>query len=69
VSHLFYFVEKAETMRKVYVIVTVRLTINQDNGVSTKDVIDEMEYGFTSQTEGADIIDEEISDFEIIDSK
>jgi hypothetical protein len=56
-------------MRKVYVTVTVRLTINQDDGVSIKDVIDEMEYGFTSQTEGADVIDEEISDFEVINSK
>ena len=56
-------------MRKVYVIVTARLTINQDDGVCTKDVIDEMEYGFISQTEGADIVNEEISDFEIIDSK
>ena len=56
-------------MSKVYVIVTARLTINQDNGVSTKDVIDEMGYGFTSQTEGADIVNEEISDFEIVDSK
>ena len=56
-------------MRKVYVTVTCRLIINMDYGIDTKDVIDEMEYGFASQTDGADIIDEEILDFEVTDSK
>jgi hypothetical protein len=56
-------------MRKVYVKVTARLIINMDEGVEVGDVIDEMDYSFTSQTDGADIVETEILASEIEDSK
>ncbi len=56
-------------MRKVYVEVKVRLIINQDDGVETSEVIDEMDYNFDSQTDGANIVDTEVLDYEVTDSK
>ena len=56
-------------MRKTYVDVSVRLIIRADEGVEIKDVIDDMDYNFTSQTEGAEIEDTEINNYEIKDSK
>lgn len=56
-------------MRKVYVEVKVKLIINADDGVEIGEIIQEMDYGFTSQTDGADIVDTEIKDFEVTDSK
>ena len=56
-------------MRKVYVEVVSRIIINMDEGIEVSDVIDEMDYSFNSQTQGADIVDSEIQDFEVMDSK
>ena len=55
--------------RKVYVDVTVRLIINADEGIEICDVISELDYNFTSQTEGAEIEDTEITNHEVTDSK
>jgi hypothetical protein len=55
--------------RKVYVNVTVRLIIRADEGIDINNVLEDMEYDFTSQTEGADIEDTEVQDWEITDSK
>jgi len=56
-------------MRKVYVEIKSRIIINMDEGVDVAEVIDEMDYGFTSQIKGADIVDAEIMDYEVVDSK
>jgi ribosomal protein L12E/L44/L45/RPP1/RPP2 len=56
-------------MRKVNVKVTVDLLIRADEGVSIDEVINEMEYNFTSNTEGADIEDTTIEDSEVTDSR
>jgi len=56
-------------MRKVYVNVAVRLIINIDEGVEVSEVIDEMDYSFKDTTGKADIIDTEIRDHEVTDSK
>lgn len=56
-------------MRKVYVTVTSRLIIDMDEGIEVNEVIDEMDYSFTSKTDGADIVATEIEDFEVNDSK
>jgi hypothetical protein len=56
-------------MRKVYVDVKVRLIINANEGVDISEVIGEMDYNFSSQTEGADIVDTEVMDAEVTDSK
>lgn len=55
--------------RKVYVNVTTRLIINMDEGIKVSDVVSEMDYNFSSQTEGAEIVDTEIRDHEVKDSK
>jgi len=56
-------------MRKVYVIVTTRLIVEMDEGIDINEVLADMDYDFTSRTEGADIIDTEIYEQEIVDSK
>ncbi len=56
-------------MRKVYVTVTATLIIEMDEGIEVSNVIDEMDYNFTSTIEGADITDTQIIDHEVTDSK
>ena len=56
-------------MRKVYVTVTTRLIIRADEGVNIGGVLDDMDYHFKSQTEGAEIEDSDIQDWEVTDSK
>ena len=56
-------------MRKVYVEVVTRLIIDMEEGLSVADVITEMDYKFTSTTDGAIIADTEIRDYEVTDSK
>lgn len=55
--------------RKVTVDVRVKLTINADEGIDISEVLAEMDYDFTSNTDGADVQDTEIDDWEIVDSK
>jgi len=56
--------------RYVTVHVTVKLCIRMDEGVEVSDVIDNMEYDFTAQSEGqATIEDTEVLDHEVTDSK
>ena len=56
-------------MRKVYVEVTSRLIIDMDDGTEVTEVLENMDYNFTSQTDSADIVDTEIRDWEVQDSK
>ena len=56
-------------MRKVYVDVKVHLIVNLDEGIEVNEVLEEMDYTFSSETDGADIVDTEITHWEIIDSK
>ena len=56
-------------MRKVYVNVTTRLIIRANDDVDINEVLENMDYDFTSTNEGADIEDTEITDWEISDSK
>lgn len=56
-------------MRTVTIKVEVVLTVKADEGVSMPDLINEMEYDFTSTTDGADIEDTEIRGFEVTDSR
>ena len=55
--------------RKVYVNVSVRLIIEVEEGIEIDEVISEMDYNFTSNTDDADITDTEIREHEIVDSK
>jgi hypothetical protein len=57
-------------MRKVYANVVTRLIICADDDVDIEtDVINELDYDFKSTTDKAEIIDTEITSFEITDSK
>ena len=56
-------------MRKVYVDVTVRLIINMNEGVSVDNVINDMDYNFSFKGEEADILDSQIENFNVTDSK
>lgn len=55
--------------RKIYVTVTTQLIINADDDQNISDVLSEMDYDFTSNTDGADIEDTEILNWEVTDSK
>jgi hypothetical protein len=56
-------------MRKIYLTLSLKLQVTADEGVEISEVIQEMDYNFKSQTDGADIVDSEIIDYEIVDSK
>lgn len=56
-------------VRKIYIQLTVGLVIQLDDGLDVEDVINDLDYGFRSQTDGADVIMEEIKEFEVQDSK
>lgn len=55
--------------KKVYLDVKIRLILNVDENQNIGDVVDEMDYAFTTKQEGVDILDTEMTDFEIVDSK
>ena len=56
--------------RKVYVDVNVRLIINVDEGQDVEEVLENMDYDFmASPRSNADIVDTEIKEWEITDSK
>ena len=55
--------------RKVYVKITHKVILNCDDGCDVDSAINELEVDITSGWEGADVIDTEMSDYEITDSK
>ena len=58
-------------MRKVYVEVKTRLIIQADDNQNIEEVLENMDCSFTSMPphDGAEIIDTEIQDWKITDSK
>jgi hypothetical protein len=56
-------------MRKVYVDVKVRIILNAEEGLEITDILNDMEYDLKSNTTGAEVIDTEMSDWEVTDSK
>ena len=55
--------------RRVYVEATVRIIIDMNEGIDVKEVLDEMDYNFISKHDGADIVDTELINYEVEDSK
>ena len=55
--------------RKVYIDVKVRLIIDMEEGESVSGVMENMDYGFHPNPNQADLVDEEIKDWEVTDSK
>ena len=56
-------------MRKVTVKLEMRIVMSVDEGVEISDVVNELDYQINDTTTAADILDTEITDFEVQDSK
>lgn len=56
-------------MRKVTVKLEMRLVMLVDEGVDISQVVNELDYKVNDTTAAADILDTEITDYEIVDSK
>jgi hypothetical protein len=56
-------------MRKVTVKLEMRIVIFVDEGVEISEVVNEFDYQVNDTTNAADILDTEITDYEVVDSK
>ena len=56
-------------MRKVTVKLEMQLVMLVNEGVEISQVVNELDYNVTDTTTAADILDTEITDYEIVDSK
>ncbi len=56
-------------MRKVILQLTMRVVLSVDEGVEIADIVSEFDYSINDTTTQADILDTEITDYEIVDSK
>ena len=56
-------------MRKVTVKLEMKIVVSVDEGIEISEVIRELDYHMTDTTTAADILDTEIIDYEVIDSK
>jgi hypothetical protein len=56
-------------MRKVTLKLQMRVVMTVDEGIEIADVIEKLDYQFNDTTTAADILDTEIIDYEIEDSK
>ncbi len=55
--------------RKVTVEVKYRLNLVVNEGVEVKEVMDELESTFVDQTDKADVVGDEMIDYEVTDSR
>jgi len=56
-------------MRKVTIKLQMRVVMSVDEGIEISQVVNELDYQIKDTTTTADILDTEITDFEILDSK
>ncbi len=56
-------------MRKVTVRLEMNVVMSVDEGVEISNVVNELDYQINDTTTTADILDTEITDFEVVDSK
>jgi len=56
-------------MRKVTVKLDMQLVMLVDEGIEISQVINELDYNVSDTTTAADILDTEITDYEVVDSK
>jgi len=56
-------------VRKVTVKLEVRIVMLVDEGVEISEVVDELDYQVNDTTTAANILDTEITDYEVVDSK
>jgi hypothetical protein len=55
--------------RKVRLTLTVAVTVNLDDGIEASEFVENLDYAITSLTDGADVLDTELVDYEVTDSK
>ncbi len=56
-------------MRKVTVKLEMRLVMLVDEGVEISEVVNELDYEISDTTTAADILETEITGYEVVDSK
>jgi hypothetical protein len=56
-------------MRKVTVKLEMRLVMLVDDGVEISQVVNELDYQVNDTTTAANVLDTEITDYEVVDSK
>ena len=56
-------------MRKVTIKLDMNVVMLVDEGVEISEVVNELDYKVNDTTTAADILDTEITDYEVIDSK
>lgn len=56
-------------MRKVTVKLEMQVVMRVNEGVEISDVVNELDYDVRDTTTAADILDTEITSYEVIDSK
>jgi len=55
-------------MRKVTVKLEMRVVLSVDEGIEISEVVNELDYQVNDTTTAADILDTEITGYEIVDS-
>ena len=56
-------------MRKVTIELKMRVVMSVDEGIKISDVVNELDYQVNDTTTTADILDTEITGYEVVDSK
>jgi len=55
-------------MRKVTIKLEMRIVMSVDEGIEISEVVNELDYQVNDTTTAADIIDTEITGYEVVDS-
>ena len=55
-------------MRKVTIKLQMRVVMSVDEGIEISQVVNELDYQLNDTTTAADILDIEITDYEVVDS-
>ena len=56
-------------MRKVTLKLEMRIVMSVNEGVEISEVVNELDYQVNDTTTAADVLDTEIIDYEVVDSK
>jgi hypothetical protein len=56
-------------MRKVTIKLELRVVMSVDEGIEIAEVVNQLDYQVSDTTTTADILDTEITDYEVVDSK
>jgi hypothetical protein len=56
------------TMRKVTLKLEMRIVMSVDEGIEISEVVNELDYQVNDTTTAADILDTEITGYEVVDS-